>query len=158
MSDPIKERVCSKVQIDDDCWLWTGCVQANGYARLRFQGTTMYAHRASYLAFNGPIPAGKDVCHKCDRRHCVNPGHLFLGSRADNMQDAQNKGRLSRGDAHAAKISGSLGPGSKLQDDQVLAIRRAAQLGVPAKDLATLARVDVSNVRLIINHKTWKHI
>ena len=54
----------------------------------------MGAHRAMWIQTFGPIPEGACVCHKCDNGKCVNPDHLFLGTRSDNMKDAYVKGRI----------------------------------------------------------------
>ncbi len=75
------------------CWLWTGYLLPNGYARISFDGRSHGAHRASWLAFRGPISDGLCVCHKCDVRSCVNPDHLWLGTKGDNNRDAFQKGR-----------------------------------------------------------------
>lgn len=74
----------------NNCWEWTGCKSSNGYGS--FNGIS--AHRFSYNYFNGQAKEGMHICHKCDNRSCVNPYHLFEGTRSDNMQDAKRKGRL----------------------------------------------------------------
>lgn len=98
-----------KIEVElatDGCWLWRGAIQrSNGYGRFALNPpTVIYAHRASFLIFNGDIPAGMSVCHTCDVTRCVNPKHLFIGDQFDNMQDAARKGRTSRGEKHSRSI------------------------------------------------------
>lgn len=155
----LRERIRAGIALSESgCWEWTGCLQANGYGRLRNSAKTMYAHRAAYLAFRGPISHGKDVCHRCDNRACCNPDHLFLGTRADNMRDAMRKGRLSAGDRHSKTICGEKGAGARLSVEQVEAIRRLAAAGTPLKELAAVSGVSADNVRRIVRRDTWKEI
>lgn len=83
-------------QGEGGCWIWTGARGKNGYGTIRFEGRYTHAHRVAFRLSRGrdPLP-GMEVCHSCDVRLCVNPYHLWEGTRKDNMQDAKAKGRTS---------------------------------------------------------------
>jgi hypothetical protein len=63
------------------CWLWEGIVDKDGYGKLWHGRKSYRAHRFSWILHHGEIPLGMSVLHKCDTPPCVNPAHLFLGSR-----------------------------------------------------------------------------
>ena len=63
--------------------------RGGGYARWG----NVYAHRAAYELFVGPIPSGYEIDHLCRVRDCVNPDHLEAVTRREN---------LLRGDTFAA--------------------------------------------------------
>ena len=96
------ERVA--VGTADQCWEWSGSRFRTGYGRLKIDGKTTSAHRLSWMLHNGPIPDGTCVCHRCDNPPCVNPEHLFLGTKADNNLDRDAKGRTARGDRNGARL------------------------------------------------------
>lgn len=83
------------------CWLWMGTVSSKTrpYGRMiigsRSDGTrkSIGAHRASFEAFVGQVSTGMEVCHRCDTPSCVNPDHLFVGTRQENVDDRERKNR-----------------------------------------------------------------
>lgn len=88
-----QKRLLRKVKKSSGCWLWQGATDTYGYGNIYCDGSYWKAHRLSYAIFISDIPDGFCVLHKCDTPACVNPKHLFVGTRQDNMDDMYTKGR-----------------------------------------------------------------
>ena len=148
----LEARFWANVQKGDGCWEWTAGKFSAGYGALRVGDKQKYAHRISWELANGPIPAGLLVCHHCDNPGCVNPAHLFLGTKADNTRDMVEKGRqkVLRGEEH---------PSHKLTDGQVVSIRAAYDAGEGThKELAARYKVSPAVIGRILIGKAWKHV
>lgn len=135
----------------DSCWLWTAGATSDGYGEIRLGGKLRYAHRTSWEIQNGPIPDGLFVLHKCDTPRCVNPSHLFLGTRLDNFDDMRAKGR-------ASGPKGTANPSSKLTPAAVLDIRRRFASGESRASLAASFSVAWHSINKALNGERWKHV
>lgn len=150
----------------DKCWRWTGDMGGShrAYGRATVDGVRMYAHRAAYLICHGPIPERYDVCHHCDNPGCVNPNHLFAGTRLDNMRDCHAKGRYACGERHGLHkhperiARGERSGVAKLTDEKVRCIRSARAGGEPCASLAVRYGVCVGLVYEIVARRAWRHV
>lgn len=71
----------------DECWTWTGSVNAKGYGLLWMPGgVRVYAHRLAYELAVGPIADDLTIDHLCRRTGCVNPAHLEVVTRSENSR------------------------------------------------------------------------
>lgn len=94
--------VFDRCQVDESgCWIWKRPPTKDGYGQIGFvkdgRAINLVAHRFSFLAFRGAIPARMRVCHTCDVRLCVNPDHLFLATHRESMNHAAGKGAFLPG-------------------------------------------------------------
>lgn len=81
------DRIKERAEADgNDCWIWQGTVNERGYGTLSFGGTTLFAHRLSYVAFRGEFDPSFDVDHLCRVTKCVNPEHLEPVTHLENMR------------------------------------------------------------------------
>lgn len=156
-------RFWSKVDVrsSDECWLWTACVNGDGYGSFYFCRKAVGAHIMVYLLLYGRIPRGKEVCHNCpggDNPACVNPQHLFLGSHKQNMHDSIAKGTFVSVRTQRNYQAGEQHHMAKLTVADVLEIRRRCKAGEQQKDIAKdygIIQQAVSNIRW---RKCWKHV
>ena len=116
------------------CWPWLGAGKGNGYGNVNADGRYVTAHQRSYELFCGPVPSGIDVCHSCDNRWCVNPDHLFLGTRLENMADCKSKGRTAGGTR------------KHLAEWQVQEIRRRLNAGMSPRKISV--QMDINYVTI----------
>lgn len=90
------------------CWIWTGCINSQGYGTVRHCGRMDYVHRVIYrLLKRTHIPRAMVLMHSCDTRACCNPDHVRPGSHRANMRDMVAKDRaatLENGRHWAAKL------------------------------------------------------
>lgn len=142
----IERRFWAKVNRmgSEDCWEWIGALDTCGYGQMRgFDGKMIHSQRLSYILHIGPIPKGMDVCHKCDNRKCVNPNHLFVGTRLDNIRDAVSKDRMCFGERH---------PKSKLSKREVVEIKQKYDLGsYSQRELGRIYGISGQSIGLIVN-------
>lgn len=92
LNSNVKTKFLKQVYFTDYCWVWKQVLTQGGYGCLKINGKSYAAHRLSFYIHKGKIPNNVFVCHTCDNKWCVNPDHLWLGTRKDNVQDAVRKG------------------------------------------------------------------
>lgn len=94
--EDIFQYIDTKGNDPEVCWNWIGYIggrENDPRGTFKLDGRRQLAHRVVFEIFNGPIPEGKIVRHKCDNTLCCNPLHLELGTRSENEQDKYDRDR-----------------------------------------------------------------
>ena len=81
---PVLERLSELILRSDDCWLWQGKPNKDGYGQAQVDGNCWLAHRLIYTVEVGPIPDGLTLDHLCLVKMCVRPDHLEPVTQAVN--------------------------------------------------------------------------
>lgn len=150
-SDAQKQRFWAKVCKTDECWLWVGPFDKDGYGKFAITGRGwIRAHRASYMINLGEIPNSLCVLHRCDTPACIRHDHLFLGTQADNARDKVQKQR---------SMIGERNPRSKLTEEAVVEIREKYSTGFYTQGiLAKLYRVCPATIQHAVNGRNWRNV
>ena len=147
----LKHRLLSRVTINkEDCWIINGSQTDKGYSRFTINYKMYTGHRASWIIHNGPIPNKLCVLHKCDTPLCVNPNHLFLGTRADNVYDMVNKDRHTKGENNK---------NAKFTPDKVVYIRYLQRNSKLSNTfIAKIFNTTQQTISAIKHKIIWKHV
>lgn len=143
--NPLKDRLMSKFSVaENGCWIWNGHKNDVGYPMIWKDGKAVRAHREMYKLFVGELDENKVVCHKCDTPSCVNPDHLFSGTRLDNNRDAVSKNRQAFGERNGH---------ARLSNEQVEAIRQDTR---SQSKIAIEYKISQSHVSRIKSREAWR--
>lgn len=145
-----EQRFWAKVSKGEGCWIWTGGTASSGHGKFAVsQARRIGAHSYSLeLALGYPAPPGTECCHRCDNPPCVNPAHLYFGTRLQNVRDAWERGRVQVGEDR---------PSAKLREVQVVQLREEYARGSDVDELAAAYGIAVSTIRGIVLGIKWKH-
>ena len=122
-----------------DCIIWVGAT-TRGYGVRNIRGKVRYVHRLVCIAVHGNPPTETHLAlHRCNTPRCINPEHLYWGTKKDNAADAIRDGVFPRGERHGL---------AKLDADRVRFIRRDPR---PSHQLAKTLGVAASTIRGIRN-------
>lgn len=155
----------AKIDKSEECWVWNGGLNCNGYGIFHNNRRVWLAHRVAYFLFLNIDPKDFLVCHHCDNKPCVKPTHLFLGSHQDNHDDSVQKNRHSHGSTHRSVtcpesiLRGESHGYAKLTDEQVMKIRTLYSTGLYSQStIANAFSVHQVTIALIVKGRTWKHL
>lgn len=165
MKPTTEQRFWSHVNKTDYCWLWTGSKRNKGYGAFVWADRGLIvqgrAHRYSWELVNGPIPKGLCCLHRCDTPACVNPDHLWIGTKAENNRDMWLKGRHVAGGTYCGEGKYKRGEkhhNSVLSFEVVTAIRNDHKIGLGYIRLGKKYGVSMSCARKVVKGITWKHV
>lgn len=152
--DGIKKILLSRKEIskDTDCWDWTGNINLSGYGYLWINRKEFTAHRLSAMVFLGfDIESELCVLHKCDNPKCINPEHLRIGTRSDNIHDMYSKGRQ-------AILRGEDASGAQMTNDEVLEIRKERREGKTTVSIGEKHGRSPAYISQIVTGRKWSHL
>lgn len=133
-----------------ECITWPFCRRSDGLARINWRGKSRNTHAVVCELAHGAKPTPKhECCHTCGNGHmgCVNPAHLYWGTRSENVQDA-----IRHGTAYIFEpITGEAAPAAKYSDEYISAVKAAIDSGEKQVSVAKRFGISQSHVSRIKN-------
>ncbi len=136
-----------------NCVLWPHAQNGQGYAEAAFGGKMRTLHRlVCEQKYGRKLEDGECACHTCDVRCCINPEHLFVGTKKDNADDRDAKGRNIN---HSGEKHGM----AKLKEKDVRQIKDLIASGrMNLKEISKEYGAHHSTIWLIKHKKQWASV
>lgn len=148
---PAAERIfVGSVVTEGGCWTWTRARSRQGYGVLNVGSRCVQAHRFSYEALVGPIPAGLEIDHLCRNRACVNPRHLEPVTRSENVRRGWKHRVLGTG------LFGERNPQARLTNEEAKQLRDDYRRGEATQaELSIAYGISQASVSRIVNERSY---
>jgi hypothetical protein len=133
------------------CVLWPRSTRGRyGYGQFAIgEKHIVQAHRMSMHVFRDmPLDSPLCVLHRCDVPSCINPDHLFLGTKTDNAADRERKGRTAKGEQRATKLTTA----------DVIEIREMYLAGSTHREIAEQFGCCREHVGQVVRGQSWAHV
>lgn len=177
-----RSHVMALIEHGPDCWPYRGKLNSRGYGFQSIAGIASLVHRLAWEDASGePIPPRMFVCHVCDVPACCRNdgalgtywangadhpryGHLWLGTRADNMADMVAKGRARhnaewwRDHPDGPRPHGEAHFRARLTADDVRVIRELRAQGALQRVIAARFGISRSHAAAIGMGRGWRHV
>lgn len=134
-----------------ECLIWPFYRRPDGRAAMNAgvgdDGSWLVHHRICERVHGAPPSSEHIACHSCGNGHegCVNSGHLYWGTHADNQQDMIEHGRSTRGEKAL---------NAKLTEDDVRAIRAMVE-STTQQEVAEKFGVHIMTINDIVHRRSW---
>ena len=152
----IAPRFWNKVEKSSGCWEWRSSKNIWGYGLFWLDGRYAVATHVSLWLDGQEVPVGMQACHHCDNPGCVRPNHLFVGTPQENRRDSMSKGRAHRGTP--PRFVGEDHPGAKLNESQVVEIKKLLEQGLTCSAIAQRYPVSKDTIWAIKRGRLWKEV
>jgi len=131
----------------DDCWLWMGSLDKDGYGIYYYHGAIVRAQRflCYFLWGANYFPPSFIVGTLCRNKRCMNPRHFIISTRSEVSKRIHEE-QWKQGKHYA-----------RLTKDQIIAARK--EFMGKRGDITRLARkygTSVSTMNRIIHHKNCR--
>lgn len=87
----------------DDCWLFAGSLNTDGYGTIFGDGRSHRAHRVMYENHTGKSLDGFYSDHLCRVRSCINPDHIDPVDNVTNIMRGEAPSAQNARKTHCAK-------------------------------------------------------
>ncbi len=130
------------------CRIWQRGKATSGHGMVSHDGSQVYTHRLMFYFEHGYFPVlPMQVLHRCNDASCIEPSHLYEGSKEQNIQDACAAGHRN-----------TITPDGVMNPDKVRAIRKRRAEGATCDQIGKEFGISSSNASAISRRHTWRNV
>lgn len=148
------ERIKGQVVLDGECWKWKGYVRNRVTPMISLDHSAVAVRRALAIYKNLDID-GKVVSCKCRTPLCVNPAHLFVGTRSELHKMVAQERQQHSSHVYREKVARALQMRTKLTPEMVEQIRASSKRYAELAEQFGVSEASISAIRRRVRWKDY---